>query len=223
MRHYLPGRHGCLAAGFDAVEQILGRSPAAVLDLGGGVGTTAEAALRRWPAAQVAVLDADPVLLFLARAGLPASMSVLPADLSTAAWRATTSGRYDVVLVVMTLHFLPADRARELYAEIRTVLNPGGVLLMADTVPALGGPARRDDCDLSAPWSRWWSDAAGEPALREPLRSRAQAMAGMTSAEFVGGLDWHRVAALDGGFRCCRTVWRRGDHAMLAMHDTSAR
>ncbi|MFI6823139.1 class I SAM-dependent methyltransferase [Micromonospora sp. NPDC050187] len=225
MNDYMPGRDACLTAGFDAVEQILGRPPSAVLDLGGGPGTTVEAVLGRWPHGRAVVLDADPVLLALARAGLPASASVLWADLGTPAWRATAGGPYDVVLLVMTLHYLPEERARELYAEIRTVLDPGGVLLMADRVPTAdgspvpNGSTRRDGSGTPDPWSRWWSDIAGEPALDEPLRQRSATLTGVTSVEFVADLNWHRVAALAAGFRTCRTVWRSDEHALLAMHD----
>lgn len=48
MRHYQPGRDDLLAAGFAAVEEVHGRFPERVLDIGGGPGTTAEAMLRRW-------------------------------------------------------------------------------------------------------------------------------------------------------------------------------
>jgi hypothetical protein len=40
MRRYQPGRDHLLAAGLAAVEEIHGRAPERVLDLGGGPGTT---------------------------------------------------------------------------------------------------------------------------------------------------------------------------------------
>ncbi|WP_285791686.1 class I SAM-dependent methyltransferase [Micromonospora sp. NBRC 101691] len=229
MDDYLPGRDACLTAGFDAVDQILGRPPSAVLDLGGGPGTTVEAVLRRWPYGRAVLVDVDPVLLALARAALPASASVLRADLGSPAWRAGVGGPYDVALLVMTLHYLPEERVRELYGEIRRVLTPDGVLLVADTVPTTDSSPRpegttgRNGTGNPDPWSRWWSGIAGEPALGEPLRERTETMTGVTSAEFVADLAWHRAATLAAGFGACRTVWRSGEHALLALYDDTPR
>ncbi len=57
MDAYLPGRGDLLMAGLQAVEAVLGRPPSAVLDLGGGPGSTARKLLRRWPDCRVTVLD----------------------------------------------------------------------------------------------------------------------------------------------------------------------
>jgi trans-aconitate methyltransferase len=218
MQHYLPGRDELLAAGLDATEQALGRQPASILDIGGGPGTTAEAVLRRWPDTCVTVLDADPVLSALAEAALP-QVTVRQADLNTAAWRSAAGGPHDLVLLVMTLHYLPEQRARRLYAEIRGLLCTGGTLLVADTVPA--GPQRQQHAPSPDTWERWWRAVLSDPAMAGPAERRLTALNGMASAEFVAAPAWHEDAAHAAGFATCRTVWRRDNHAVLALHGSA--
>ncbi|MFC0530950.1 class I SAM-dependent methyltransferase [Phytohabitans kaempferiae] len=131
MDGFLPGRGDLMMAGMQTAETVLGQAPVAALDLGGGPGTTTRKLLRRWPACAVSLLDLDPVLLALARLAAPGA-AVRQADLSSARWRMAAGGPYDLVLAVMTLHYLPEGRVRQLYAEIRRSLRPGGLLLVAE-------------------------------------------------------------------------------------------
>lgn len=219
MEHYLPGRADLVTAACDEVERVLGRLPASVLDLGGGPGTTVEATLRRWPATRATLLDIDPVLLALAREALPASVAICSADLGASRWT-TAVGRHDAVLAVMTLHYLPEPRVRQLYREIRDVLTPDGVLLIVERFPAdAPSPADRspDDRPGDDPWTRWWSDLAADQALRPALAERAAIMSRPGSAEFFAPVDWHRAAACAAGYAGVRLVCRRGDRALLAV------
>jgi len=214
MEGYLPGRGDLLAAGLDAAEHALGRPPVSVLDIGSGPGTTAEAVLRRWPHAAVTVLDADPALLALAETALP-QVAVRQADLRTPAWRTAAGGPHDLVLLVMTLHYLPEERARRLYAEIRDLLRPGGTLLVADSMRERSGQ-RQPEPGPDDAWSRWWQELLDDPAMTRVVDGRAEASGGMASADFVAPVPWHEEAARFAGFASCRAVWRRGHHAVLA-------
>ncbi|WP_243710070.1 class I SAM-dependent methyltransferase [Micromonospora sp. KC213] len=223
MRHYQPGRDALLTAGLDAVQALTGRPPQRVLDVGGGPGTTAEAVLARWPDAQVTVLDVDPVLLALADAALPGRVHTVSADLGSPGWTALAGGPFDLVLAIMTAHYLPEQRLRDWYAEARTVLRPHGLLLLADPVaddqpaarPAEAPQQRRDSA--GDPWTDWWRQLAGHPVLEPLLRRRAALLAGLTSAEFVAPVRWHRQAASRAGFGPAVTLRRDGDHALLAL------
>lgn len=219
MDAYLPGRGDLLMAGMQAVETALGRPPATVLDLGGGPGTTARKLLRRWSASRVSVLDLDPVLLVLAEAAAPGAR-IRRADLGTGRWRTAAGGPYDLVLAVMTLHYFPEGRVRQLYAEIRRLLRPGGLVLVADSMPERHRGVRRDRPDSLEPWERWWAALASHPAMAGPMQQRANVMAGRRSAEFVAGPDWHRAAIRDAGYAESWLVWRRDDHALLAARNT---
>ncbi|MCX4471358.1 class I SAM-dependent methyltransferase [Micromonospora sp. NBC_01655] len=170
MRHYQPGRDDLLAAGLAAVETAHGRPPARVLDVGGGPGTTAEAVLRRWPDARVTVLDVDPALLALADTALP-QVRTTRADISSPRWLQSAGGPYDLVLALMTLHYLPEDRIRDWYAEARHLLHPHGLLLVADAMP--DAPATTPPQDNGDdPWTTWWSTLNEEPSTRSLLKER---------------------------------------------------
>jgi SAM-dependent methyltransferase len=219
MDAYLPGRGDMTMAALLAVETALGRPPATVLDVGGGPGTTARTLLRRWPGSRVTVLDLDPVLQWLATQAAPAAV-VRRADLGTARWFLGAGGPYELALAVMTLHYFPEGRVRQLYAEIRRLLRPGGVLLVADAMPQGSARVRLDRPDAPDPWDQWWGALAGDPALAGLLEQRARTLAGRSSAEFAAGVDWHRTAAWDAGYAETRLVWRRGDHTLLAARNT---
>ncbi|TDC83927.1 class I SAM-dependent methyltransferase [Micromonospora sp. KC606] len=222
MRHYQPGRDVLVTAGLDAVEALSGRPPRRVLDVGGGPGTTADAVLARWPGAQVTVLDVDPVLLALADAALPSGVRTVSADIDSPDWTAFAGDPFDLVLTIMTAHYLPEQRLRDWYAEVHRVLRPDGLLLVADPIPndapARATAVRRQRQDSAEdPWADWWRQLAGHPELEPLLRRRATILAGLTSAEFVAPAHWHGEAASRAGFGPAVTLWRDGDHALLAL------
>ena len=65
---HLPDREDRFTALIDAVEEGAGRPDPLVLDLGCGPGSLSVRLLDRIPAATVVAVDADPLLLTLARA-----------------------------------------------------------------------------------------------------------------------------------------------------------
>ncbi|XTZ14498.1 class I SAM-dependent methyltransferase [Micromonospora echinospora] len=214
MRHYQPGRDDLLAAGLAAVEQVHGGAPRRVLDVGGGVGTTAESVLRRWPDTRVTVLDVDPALLASAAAALP-QVRTVRADLGSARWPALAGGSYDLVMALMTVHYLPEDRVGEWYAQARQVLRPGGLLLVGDVMPD-SPVAERPQGGGIDPWTAWWTGLAHEPAMASLLSERAAALAGLTCADFFAPVDWHRETARRAGFGEATVLHRRAGHALVA-------
>ncbi|ADL47590.1 class I SAM-dependent methyltransferase [Micromonospora aurantiaca (nom. illeg.)] len=214
MRHYHPDRDDLLAAGLAAAEQIRGRQPERMLDVGGGPGTTAEAVLRRWPDAHVTVLDVDPALLALADVALP-QVRAVRADISSAGWLASAGGPYDLVLALMALHYLPEDRVRDWYAEARRLLSPNALLLVSDAMPDAPTAARAHRSG-SDPWTAWWTMLARDPAMASLLHERTAALSDLGCAEFVAPPDWHRETALAAGFTDATVVRRRAGHALMA-------
>ncbi|MBU8861557.1 MULTISPECIES: class I SAM-dependent methyltransferase [unclassified Micromonospora] len=216
MRYYQPGRDEFLAAGLAAVQEMHGRSAERVLDVGGGPGTTAEAVLRWWPDAHVTVLDVDPVLLALTGTALP-HVRTVRADIATEQWVASAGGPYDVLLALMTVHYLTADRVRDWYAEARQLLRPGGLLLVGDVMRDASTVLTAQPADGGAdPWTAWWSRLGGKPAMAPLLRERAAALTGLSCAEFTAPVDWHRDAARRAGFPDVTVLHRRADHALMA-------
>ncbi|MFG1885812.1 class I SAM-dependent methyltransferase [Micromonospora sp. NPDC049102] len=204
-------------------EAVGGRSPARVLDLGGGPGLLAERMARRWTDAAIALMDIDPVLLALARGALWGEVRALEGDLSTPGWVDRAGGGYDLVTVVMTLHYLPPARVRAFYDDARRCLAPGGLLIVADLMPDEGLPSLMgalnpapDEAVAELAWAQWWSGIADLKVLRPLLAQRAAIFENRPPAEFTAPGSWHAAAAREAGFGEAGILWRCGTHAALA-------
>ncbi|WP_433320466.1 class I SAM-dependent methyltransferase [Micromonospora sp. CA-269861] len=177
---YLPDREHRFTAMLDAVDAVLDGRPPRVLDLAGGTGTISLRTLARFPTAETTLVDLDPALLAIADASLADRATIITADLGTPEWRsALPHQEYDAVLTATALHWLPADRLGQLYAELRDVLRPGGVFVNADHMPDDTLPEltkrlmerardRRNARYASGSvlsWSDWWARAGADPAL----------------------------------------------------------
>jgi tRNA (cmo5U34)-methyltransferase len=115
-----------------------------ILDLCCGEGRLSEEYLRRHPASQVTLLDGSAEMLALAseRLGrLGASCTQIRADIRDRDWR--TGESYGGVMTSLAVHHLDAAGKRELYADLRQMLLPGGVFVMADLVEPTGPVARK--------------------------------------------------------------------------------
>jgi trans-aconitate methyltransferase len=224
MASFMPGLGSFEVAMIAAAEAAGAGPPSAVLDLGGGPGLLADRLIARWPRSTVHLVDLDPVLLSLAEAAAPAGVIVRPGDLAASAWPGEIAGHcpVDLVTVVMTMHYLPEERARALYRDVRTVLRPGGLLVVADLMPHDDVPSvmnrlhpAADEAAAGLAWTRWWADIAAEPALQPQMRQRQALFADRPAAEFAPNERWHRAAAREAGFRESGVIWRCGAHAAL--------
>ena len=143
------------------------------------------------------------------------------ADLTGRDWVDLAAGPHELVMVVMTLHYFPPPRVRQLYREIRDVLTPGGLLLVAEPMPVKpphpASPLTDPSGPVDDPWTAWWRETARDPNLGPALAERAR-MSSQASAEFLTTVDWHRAAARAAGFTASRPVCRHGDHVLLAVH-----
>ncbi|MFG1918485.1 methyltransferase domain-containing protein [Micromonospora sp. NPDC048898] len=204
-------------------ETVRGRKPGRVLDLGGGPGLLAERMARRWPNAVVTLMDIDPVLLALARGALADQVRSLEGDLSTQGWVDRAGGGYDLITVVMTLHYLPPVQVRAFYDDARRHLAPGGLLIVADLMPDEGLPSLMSALDpapdgaaAELAWAQWWNDIGEVEELRPLLAQRAAIFENRLPAEFSASGSWHATAAREAGFDEAGILWRCGRHAALA-------
>jgi trans-aconitate methyltransferase len=216
MAGFLPGAASLEEALPAVVEAACAGCPRRILDLGGGPGVFAERMAGRWPGADVAMLDLDPVLLALADAGAGGRIRVHCADLASG--RPLPGGPYDLLTMVMTIHYLSSEQALALYRAARTALRPGGLLIVADLMPEPGLDRVMAHLQPAAgpAWASWWGGLHAEESLRPLLDERRAIFAGRAPAEFAPPADWHRAAALDAGFDQAGVVWRWGAHAALA-------
>ena len=97
-----------------------------VLDLGSGDGRLLDAVLRARPTASGGALDFSPLMLqqLATRFGSTPRVAVIDHNLDRPL---PPLGTFDAVVSSFAIHHLEHDRKRALYAEIRELLNPGGV------------------------------------------------------------------------------------------------
>ena len=108
---------------------------ARIVDLGGGTGSLAEAALERFPQASVLVRDIDREMLEAARARLSRFGNRVEAEFGSFN---DPLPPCDAVLAAFSLHHIPSLKEKsDVYGRIREALRPGGAFLNTD---AVGGP-----------------------------------------------------------------------------------
>jgi SAM-dependent methyltransferase len=240
---YMPDREERFTALIDAVAETAGRSDPLVLDLGCGPGSLAMRLLGRIPGAVVVAVDADPLLLGLgqmARSDLAGDGSAsgrlrfAELDLQVPGWSAELGLDRPVDAAVSTtaLHWLRPQALAAMYAELATVLRPGGVLLNGDhltedeaTAPTLArlGRAlnereeqRRRPHGHAEDWKAWWQAATADPRLAGLVAERDRRYVHPEHhGSAAGRLDVHVAALRAAGFAEIGTLWQRGDNRVL--------
>jgi trans-aconitate methyltransferase len=228
---YLPDREHRLAALLDAVDAVADGAPPRLLDLACGTGSISLRALRRFPDADVTLLDLDPVLLAIARASLTGRAAIVTADLGDPRWReALPHQAYDGVLTATALHWLQAERVGEVYAELRSVLRPGGVFVNVDHMPDDGLPTltkrllgraeerrqARHAAGVVLSWRDWWAHVAADPVLGPLVDERTKVFEHANKVEWHPPVAWHLDALRAAGFAEVGVVWRGGADAAVA-------
>jgi len=189
----MPDREDRFTVLIDAVEAGAGRDDPLVLDLGCGPGSLAVRLLNRMPAARVVAVDSDPLLLALGRAahGGLAGLRLADQDLRQPGWadRLGLERAVDAAVSTTALHWLDAAQLRAMYAELVTVLRPGGLMLDGDhlkedpaAVPALARlgdaiserGARRAGAAQAQRGPPWLGVGAAGPAHSRAARGRVR-------------------------------------------------
>lgn len=232
---YVPDREDRFTSLIDAVEVTAGREDPLVIDLGCGPGSLAVRLLERLPAATVVAVDADPLLLTLGRAaydGTP-GLRFTELDLGTPGWSARLGldRPADAAVSTTALHWMTPDGLRAMYAELATVLRPGGVVLdgdhlrIEDASPTLARleaelydrrTARRFAADRPEDWVAWWEALAADPELAGLVADRGgkSDSAGHHGSP-PGLLSTHVKALHEAGFAEVGTLWQHGNDRLL--------
>ena len=118
----------------DEAVRAIPFTPARVLELGIGTGETARRLLEAYPDAEVIGLDATPEMVFSARE--------LVADVRLARMEdPLPDGPWDLVIAVLAVHHLPAERKQDLFRRVR---EQSRALVLGDIVKADPQPTAYD-------------------------------------------------------------------------------
>lgn len=124
-----------------------------VLELGCGDGYLARAIAQQLPSAVIHGLDGSPHMLAAAQArlhDLDHRFIPEPFELADAAWR-TRKHPVHAVVSSLVVHHLDAAGKQDLFGDLHDLLEPGGVLTVADVVRPASEASRRI---AAAEWDR---------------------------------------------------------------------
>jgi SAM-dependent methyltransferase len=234
-QEYMPDREERFTALIDAVEEGVGRPDPVILDLGCGPGSLAARLADRIPGATVVAIDADPLLLTLGRARWTGGrLRFAERDLRAPGWSRDLGldRPADAAVSTTALHWLTPQALSAMYAELATVLRPGGLLLNGDhmredeaTAPTLVrlGRAliereerRRAPQGRAETWTGWWAAAKADPSLAGLVALRERiSLESEHHGSPSGLLSVHVTALRAAGFTETGTLWQRGDNRVL--------
>jgi SAM-dependent methyltransferase len=224
----LADREDRFTALIDAVEEATGRPDPLILDIGCGPGSLGVRLLARLPRATVVGIDADPVSLTLGRAAYSdvPGLRFADLDLRLSGWVARLglgTRAPDAAVSTTALHWLYEPELRALYAELASVLRPGGLLLDGDhfaldarnprSWPPGPGAACARTSGIPA-GARGWHDRWDAATARSGgCRVANRAVEQVTTSQVT--LLATRRGIEGGGFAEVGTLWQRGDNRVL--------
>ncbi len=121
----------------DLVVQFLPTAPEHILDIGCSVGMSTFAIQAVYPQAQLTGLDLSPYFLSIAnyRAEQQKSVNINWVH-ATGESTGLPAHSYDLVSLFLICHELPQTATREIFAEAKRLLKPGGHIAIMDMNPA---------------------------------------------------------------------------------------
>lgn len=195
------------------------------MDLCCGPGDVGRAIRQIYPNADVDFVDRDPLLLsicrgFNQRAAIPGTYRQL--DLKDESWcQGLEIGRYDVVAIANSLHWLDEVRVDAVLGDVNKLLCAGGILLFAE-------PARPEAL-FALGFDEW---KRRQPPRYEPERwhafwGRVNSLLGYDHTELLGSPNDPRIGdnmtvagwielAKNRSFRTVDVLWRDADVVIVA-------
>ena len=119
----------------EVLSDLLPLSDLAVVELGCGAAALARALVRRWPGSRVVGLEVDERQHAKNLASPQPGLEFLAAGAQAVPFE---DGRFDLALMLKSLHHVPRPLMGRALAEVARVLRPGGHLYVSE--PVYGGP-----------------------------------------------------------------------------------
>ena len=215
-----------------------------VIDAACGPGSLSQRLLDRFPSAKVIAMDADVMLLEMAKvalAGYGDRVRVVEADLGDPSWSgqaeemAKSLGSDAPAALVSTtaLHWLSPGDLAEFYGAAGELLMPGGIVMNGDHMrfdgrwPTLFEVAKqvRSRIERQAvaagedDWEAWWDRAAAIPQLAALKERRDAFYASRRPKRATSGqdcsVDFHTAALRHAGFAEVGTAWQQFDNYVV--------
>lgn len=186
---YIEQREERFEVMFEILETTFG-ADVTVVDAACGPGSLSRRLLDRFPAAKVIAVDADVMLLEMARVSLSTHsdrVRVVETDLGDESWTDRVAEACsdlgadapNALVSTTALHWLSPGALAEFYGEAAELLVPGGIVMNGDHMrydarwPTLARVAKvvRDRAESAAvangedDWATWWARAQAIPAL----------------------------------------------------------
>lgn len=232
---------------FDVMFQVLEAAfgdTFTVVDAACGPGSLSRRLLDRFPSASIIAVDADVMLLEMARISLaPDSdrVRVVEADLSDTSWKTAVSeaalsmnaSAPSALVSTTALHWLSPGALAEFYGSAGELLQTGGIVMNGDHMrydsrwPTLAGIARstRQRVEKEAvdkgvdDWATWWDRASKIPRLAVLKEKRDAFFASKTPKRSTSGedcsVDFHVAALRHAGFSEAGTIWQHFDNYVV--------
>jgi tRNA (cmo5U34)-methyltransferase len=192
-------------------------APVTILDVGAGYGPVSTFILDRYPNATCIAQDGSEPMLNRARhlvAKYGERLKLHRSDLFEARWLPEQFGRFDAAVSSSCLHNLrDFKRIREIYADIRAHLKPGGAFLNADLINApTAALHQRYDSVATARRPREGTAAENLAAM---VRHGRRPPATATRGPFQATLDEHLAALKAAGFKDVDCFWKELQRAVF--------
>ena len=227
---FIPDREERFAVLGDAVAAALDGTDAPVLvDLGCGPGSLTARLAQRLPGAVFIGVDADPLLLALARSRYGDTATWIQADLADPEWITVLPGTIHAAVSSTALHWMDRGSLAALYTALAARTAPGGVFANADHMPlpdrltALSaavhsGRTRRAGVAGREGWAAWWEAALSDPRLSPASAGRprpsADASAHHHGTNALTAADHTRLLHT-AGYASAAPLWQTADDHII--------
>lgn len=160
------------------------KDAALILDIGGGYGMLTREVLEELPSSRVVLQDLSGAMIEQARerlGDLVSRVTFVQADLRDPAWVSAVGGPFRAVVSSIAIHNVrEPGMIRSIYAQVRGVLEPGGLFLNLDFVaPEETGssdPGMQRSSSATATDQLAWLEEAGFEDVHIPFRAQNQAL-----------------------------------------------
>ena len=127
-RHVIPQIDEYYGAAVWAAESK--KKDPAILDIGAGTGLFAALMLKKFPSAELTLLDISENMLAVARERFSGRKNIrfIVSDYS----RSDLGGIYDIICSALSIHHLTTEDKHQLFHRIYAALKPGGMFVNAD-------------------------------------------------------------------------------------------